>query len=104
MVVVGSEYAMWSGHDAHGCGSYAPPIDGNKHPEALPEDPAGLPRIVVGATRHTRVEVELNALPYRWVPRAEGNCNAPNFAVEFFFFSLLAKFGRYLFFFFFFPR
>jgi hypothetical protein len=27
-------------------------------------------------------------------------CNAPNFAVEFFFFSLLAKFGRYLFFFF----
>ena len=73
MVVVGSGYAMWSGHDAYGCGSYAPPIDGNKHPEALPKDPAGLPRIAVGATRHTRVEVELNALPYRWVPRAEGN-------------------------------
>jgi hypothetical protein len=42
--------------------SYAPPIGGNNHPEALPEDPAGLPRIAVGAARHTRVEVEFNAL------------------------------------------
>jgi hypothetical protein len=52
--------------------SYAPPIGGNNHPEALPEDPAGLPRIAVGAARHTRVEVEFNAL----YPRPTGQPRA----------------------------
>jgi hypothetical protein len=65
---VGTGYELGSGHDAHCCGSYAPPIGGNKLPEA-PKVPAGPPHVAIGAACHTRE----HGVHDRWVPRAEGN-------------------------------
>ena len=71
---IGTRYAMWSGHDAHGNGLMLPQsaVTTTPKPSGFP---AGPPRKVVGAVRHFREHDTSDP----WVPRArerEGETSA----------------------------